>query len=314
MDERLRTIEREQGVFLLSEALDLDYDKQAVAVALRLKLWKRVRHGAYCFYDTWESADPVRRHLIVARAVMRSLGGRVVLSHTSSLVAQGIPVWGSSLARVHVTRIDGGVSRVERDVRHHVGSLDGVELVERFGIPMTPPTRAVLETGTVESVESTLVSADATLHLGLSSRDELDAGYRLMERWPGAQRLQLVVALANGLAASPGESRSRYLFWTQGLPAPVLQFPVYDERGVLVGISDFAWPGHGVLGEFDGKAKYGRLLRPGQEPADAVFAEKRREDRLREVTGFVVVRLAWEDLERPVETARRFLRHLGRAS
>jgi hypothetical protein len=30
-----------------------------------------------------------------------------------------------------------------------------------------------------------------------------------------------------------------------------------------------------TLGEFDGKEKYGRLLKPGQTAADAVFEERR---------------------------------------
>lgn len=310
MDELLRTIERDHGAFLRSEVLDLGYDKKSIAAALNHRLWKRVRHGAYCFHDTWLSADPVRRHLILARAVMRSLGGRVVLSHTSAAIAQGVAVWGADLSRVHVTRIDGGAGRVERDVRHHVGSLEGVDLVQVQGMWMTPPARAVLEAGLVQSTESSLVSFDSVMHLQLTDHDQLEAGYRAMAGWPGAQHLQLTVALANGLAASPGESRSRYLFWAQGLPSPVLQFPVHDDMGSLVGITDFAWPERGVLGEFDGKVKYGRLLRPGQDAGDAVFEEKRREDRLREATGFVVVRLAWEDLARPVETGRRFRRHL----
>lgn len=58
---------------------------------------------------------------------------------------------------------------------------------------------------------------------------------------------------------------------------------------------DFGWPEHGVAGEFDGQVKYGRLLRPGQSPGDAVFAEKVREDRLRG-EGLTVVRWTWDEL------------------
>lgn len=132
-----------------------------------------------------------------------------------------------------------------------------------------------------------------------------------MVRWPGTRKVQLVVRLADGGAASPGETRSRYIFWTQNLPAPVLQFPVHDEDGCLVGISDFGWPEHKLLGEFDGKVKYGRLLSPGQEPGDVVFAEKRREDRIREVTQWRVARLVWDDLAQPRVVGARFARLLG---
>ena len=91
-------------------------------------------------------------------------------------------------------------------------------------------------------------------------------------------------------------------------PGPELQYEVWD-RGRLVGRTDWAWPRRRGLGEFDGKSKYGRLLKEGQEPADAVFEEKRREDLLREATMAWMIRLIWSDLDRPDTTAAR-LRHL----
>ena len=62
---------------------------------------------------------------------------------------------------------------------------------------------------------------------------------------------------------------------------PELQHPVLDADGNLIGICDFYWEEDHHVGEFDGKVKYGRLLRPGESPGDAVFREKRREDRVR---------------------------------
>ena len=48
----------------------------------------------------------------------------------------------------------------------------------------------------------------------------------------------------------------------------------------LVGRCDFGWPKVKVLGEFDGKKKYGELLRrPGQTAEDVLIDEKRREVR-----------------------------------
>jgi hypothetical protein len=81
---------------------------------------------------------------------------------------------------------------------------------------------------------------------------------------------------------------------------------VRDSEGVLRGTCDWGWPGEDVLGEFDGKSKYGRLLRPGQGPGEVVFAEKRREDELREITGFRMLRLIWDDYQRPRLIKSRF--------
>ena len=314
MDERLRQIERVEGVFTRAEILDLGYDDRAIREMLRAKLIVRVRHGAYCSRDIWAAGAAEDRHLILARAVMRAHAGRVALSHTSALLMQGVAVWNADLAKVHITRLDGATGRVERDVVHHEGSLDEGDVIEQRGLVLTTGARAVLEAGSVLSTESGLVIADSALHRGLTTPEELTTCLARMTRWPFTQRLQLVVRLSDGRAESPGESRSRYLFWTRGLPAPDLQVAVRDDRGVLIAATDFGWWKHGVLGEFDGRVKYGRLLKPGQEPGDAVFEEKRREDRIRELTGFTVVRLTWEDLSRPAFTAARFARHLGLAA
>ena len=69
-----------------------------------------------------------------------------------------------------------------------------------------------------------------------------------------------------------------------------------------------------LLGEFDGRVKYGRLLRPGQTPGDVVWAEKLREDALRRTTGFGMERLVWADLDRPRSTADRLWAMLRRAA
>ena len=45
----------------------------------------------------------------------------------------------------------------------------------------------------------------------------------------------------------------------------------------------------------------GRLLKPGQDPGDVVFAEKRREDAVRRTTNGIMVRF---DLERPARALR----------
>ena len=58
------------------------------------------------------------------------------------------------------------------------------------------------------------------------------------------------------------------------------------------------------MGEFDGLVKYGRMLRPGQDPAEVLVAEKLREDALRD-EGLGVVRWIWSDLDDFAPTARR---------
>ncbi len=92
-----------------------------------------------------------------------------------------------------------------------------------------------------------------------------------------------------------------------GLPAPVPQWEVSDDGGKLIGRVDFGWPELRTVGEFDGRLKYGRLLRAGQSAADAVFDEKIREDALRG-QGLAVVRWTWADLDTFDAVAERLRR------
>ena len=57
--------------------------------------------------------------------------------------------------------------------------------------------------------------------------------------------------------------------------------------------------------EFDGREKYTRYLREGETVTDAVLREKRREDRVRELTGWICVRITWAELADPRRLAAR---------
>lgn len=95
------------------------------------------------------------------------------------------------------------------------------------------------------------------------------------------------------------------------IPAPVLQLDVYDGGGRFIGRSDFGWKEAGLLGEFDGRVKYGKLLRPGEDPTDVVIREKQREDRLRRV-GWDVVRFMQDDLRQPDHFRRLVMEQYNR--
>jgi hypothetical protein len=301
-----------RGFFTRAEARELGYGDRAVAAAMRARLWHRIRRGYYTFADEWAGLDPVGRHRVTSRAVAHSLGTGVALSHVSGLVDHGVDVWGIDLSRVHVTRLDGGPGRIEGDVVHHEGRCVEDDIVERDGAKVLRPARCGIEAASRASNEAALVLFDAVLRGGHADEDGLFRQFTIMEHWPYTQHLHVPVRMADGRSQSVGESRGRWLFRWCGLPAPVLQYEVRDPSGDLIGITDWAWPGQGVLGEFDGRTKYGRLLKPGQDPGDAVFREKVREDRLREATGMRMVRLIWSDYDAPVATAERLRGHLRR--
>jgi hypothetical protein len=313
MDDPLRAICLELGFFTRAHAREAGYDDRAVTRAHRAGRWLRIRRGYYTFPDVWHAATEEQRHLMWCRAVLDSLGDAVALSHVSGCVAQRVDVWGVSLDRVHVTRLDGGAGRVEGDVVHHEGFVADDEVSEVDGLRVLAPSRCVLEAGSTASSEAALVLLNSALHRGLCTFQSIGDQFDLMAHWPRTRHLHVPVRMATDKAESVGESRGLWLFWVEHLPAPVLQLEVFDgER--LVGRCDWGWPRLRGLGEFDGKVKYGRLLKDGQDPGEVVFLEKRREDDLREVAASWMIRLVWSDLSRPSHTAQRLRRLMSAAS
>jgi hypothetical protein len=122
-----------------------------------------------------------------------------------------------------------------------------------------------------------------------------------------------VIAFADGRSGSVGESRSRVALHRNGLPTPLLQWEVADRAGRFIGFVDFGWPAQRTVGEFDGRLKYGRSLNQGKEPGDVVFAEKLREDRLRD-QDLAVVRWTWADLAYFAPVADRIRSRLARSA
>jgi hypothetical protein len=303
-DDPLRIIaEHEGGIFLYREAIEAGYKDKQVQAMRRSGRWRRVRHGAYCFADTWALLTPAQRHLTLAHAVRRTTPGSVVFSHTTALVAHGIDVWGADLGVAHVTRLDTGASRVVADVRQHVAKCTDEEVTEAHGLLVTTPARATLEAGTILDTQSALTSFDSAVWQGLCTIAELKELFeKFANHWPGSRHLHVALRLATGKSETVGESRSMYLFWLQHLPAPEQQWEIKVD-GKVVAIIDFAWPQFNLFGEFDGKGKYLRPYRPGEDPGEVVFREKTREDLVRRLTGFVFVRIIWADLYHPARTA-----------
>jgi hypothetical protein len=109
------------------------------------------------------------------------------------------------------------------------------------------------------------------------------------------------VALADGLAGSPQETRLRLLIGRSGLPAPTAQFSVCDGP-VFVARVDFAWPEHRVAVEYDGlwHAEEGQFAK-----------DRRRLNRLL-AAGWRVVFVTAADLRRPDVLIARIAEELAR--
>ncbi|GAB7004495.1 hypothetical protein JCM18899A_19680 [Nocardioides sp. AN3] len=310
----LRTIAEREGFFTRQDAKAAGYADREITRMVRATRWHRVRRGAYVFADVWATLSDVKRHRVRSNAVLRALGGAVALSHVSGAIRHDVDVWGIDLSRVHVTRLDAGAGRIEGDVIHHEGFWLDDDVVEVDGQRVLRPERCVLEAGSRTSGEKALCLMEAGMRAGRFDREGLDKAYAVMRHWPFARHLATPLELADPRSGSVGESRGNWFFHRAGLPMPMSQHEIRRADGSIAGTTDWWWAEQQVMGEFDGRVKYGRLLKPGQDPGDVVFEEKRREDELREITGARMLRLIWTDYDSPAATRARLERILGRAS
>lgn len=295
-------------ISLRKELLAAGATDQSLARALRTGAFERPRRGAYVDGPLWRSMTAEEQYAVRARAAYRQARTEVVLSHTSALPLLDAPVWGLDLAEVHLTRLDGLSGRREAGVRQHCGMVADGDVVTAYETRLSSPVRATLEVTTAGGVESGLIVANHFLHRGDFTRDQIRERFeQSFAHWPGSLTTDLVLRLADPRIESPGESRTFYFLWRWHFPRPVLQYEVRD-NGHLIALLDFALPEHKVWIEFDGKVKYQRLLRDGEDVTAAVLREKRREERLIEITGWRCLRVTWADLAYPDRLAARLRR------
>lgn len=207
--------------------------------------------------------------------------------------------------------IDNSPSRAALD-KHGAGAGTGTgndggvgnHAVVQAGHFLTIPLpQAIVEVLATQPLQRSLVVADAALRAEFPagiSRTELTA---VASAWPiktQASRALSVLQLASGLAESPGESRSRALLIQAGFCPPVLQYEFSDDAG-FIGRCDFWWPECGVVGEFDGRAKWaGELVKDELQQWEVVHAAQERHARLAAHSQVKrVVHWVGEDLEDP---------------
>jgi predicted transcriptional regulator of viral defense system len=240
------------------------------------------------------------RHILGIRAEFAHLTDGAIVSHASAAALHGLPLWALPLERVHVTRSRRSGGRTNGELHLRTAPLEPDEVTEVAGLPVTSVARTVVDLARTLPFEVAVGVADAALHAVHEEPEVLADRYAALAAsvarvagWPGSPAARRVVALADHRSASVGESRSRVAIMRAGLPTPVLQWQVHRRDGLWIADVDFGWPGMRTVGEFDGKIKYGRLLRPGQSAGDAVYAEKLREDALR-AEDLGVVRWGWD--------------------
>jgi hypothetical protein len=295
------------GPLLLRDLVAAGVDGDEVRRMHRRGELARIGHGAYL-----DPADPrlrraEDRHRLRVVAATGRMAADAVISHQSAAVLHGLPVWNLPLSHVQATRSRRSSGLRTGQLHVHPAPLETGEIAVVDGVAVTAVARTAADIARTAGFAEAVAVLDAALRRRLVTPSELVSALERMAGWPGAPRARRAIEFADARAMSVGESRSRVAMARLGVAAPVLQWAVVAPGGRVLGTADFGWPEHGVAGEFDGFAEYGRSSRPGRVPADVVFAEKRRENAMRAVLRGVV-RWTWAELDDFAAVAARLPR------
>ena len=283
------------------------YSGTEIETMVRAGELDRLRRGAYLKgRGSDESASAREQHRRLVRATVGQSRDGAIVSHMSAAVLHGLPLWHDQLDRVQLIRDRQGGGRSRRHVVIRGMPLDSSDVVEVDGIAVTSLARTVVDLACQLPMQRSVAVGDAALRV-LAGRDpggdgtaELDAALDRAGRRPGVPTARRAIAFLDARAETAGESVSRVVLHELGLPAPELQYEIFDEDGILVARTDFVWEDRRTVGEFDGQVKYSGAF--GKSAEKVVLEEKRRENAIRRY-GFQVARWTWPDLSRPDQLA-----------
>jgi hypothetical protein len=134
--------------------------------------------------------------------------------------------------------------------------LDGSEITRLRDLPCTSVERALFDDmRTQRGVRAATVSMDMVAAAELSTVSRMRRYCESRRGWRGRPQVLAALELADEDSMSPNETRMR-LAWELDaeLPRPMVNKPVFDLRGRLLGTTDLFDPETGLVGEYDGAA------------------------------------------------------------
>jgi hypothetical protein len=242
MDAALaRIAARQHGLFVRSQVLEVGLTDAMIEFRIRTGRWVRVCPGLYRLAGvpvTW--AQRALGACLVA-------GPGAVVSHRSAAV-----VWAVSGFRpgsLEITVPDGRSVRNALATVHRSSSLAGRDTTVRQHVPVTRPSRMIVDLAGVVSGPRLEEAVDDVLCRRLCALGDLTApaGRR------GSGELREVLAAWNGDALPDGVAEMRVVrrLLAAGLPQPVRQHEIWA-GGELIARVDLAYPQFRLAIELDG--------------------------------------------------------------
>jgi hypothetical protein len=288
------------GVFTAAEARQVGYRPDEIRTARASRQWRRLRRGIYIADEDLRraSGDDRSRPLVDCIAVLLSLDDGPVVSHASA----------ARLHRLVLPRDLDNTVRLTDPLQWRQGkgyevtraTLTPADVVSQPAFSATNVARTLIDCAREWSFEDAVVAIDAAIQGRLVTRAQLEAAVLAARHWVGVGAAARALNFSDGRAESALESKGRLALVASGLPPSDLQVELHDDHGLVARVDGW-YEEAAVALEFDGLVKY-TDPRGGRSPADVLWAEKRREDRVRALD-VRFVRLVQADMGRRWDAA-----------
>ncbi len=241
-----RIASKRYGVFSRVEAVREGATQRMIHTRIASGRWKRLHPGVYRL----EGAPGSWRQALAA--VCLAAGPIAVGSHHAA--ARLWQLAGVAWHRIEISVPLGRRHRCSDVVVHEVAQLSRVDVTMVEAIPVTTPTRTLIDLAAVISEDQLAEAVDDALRRGLTTISRLRRGMERLGSRRGSAGLSRVLnarAPVEPIPQSVLETRFLRLVERANLPGVERQYRVRD-RGRSIGVVDFAYPELRIAIEIDG--------------------------------------------------------------
>ncbi|HVX42763.1 MAG TPA: DUF559 domain-containing protein [Mycobacteriales bacterium] len=220
-----------------SEALKLLTPDQ-IRARLDGQVWQPIFAGVYA-----TNRAPLDEETRIRAALLASTPAGVAIRESAATI-HGFGVLRRS--EVQLGSLRNETARTVAGIRMHAVELGWSDTTVVRGLRCTTATRTAIDLARVVDRIDGLPVLDAALRAGTCSRADLSAEVERQRGLRGVVRARSLVTIADALAESPMESRTRLRIVDAGFPPPQLQIPVGPYR------LDLGWDEAKLGVEYDG--------------------------------------------------------------
>lgn len=285
------------AVLTRQEALAAGLSSDQIRHRTRSGVWTRLSRGVFLRDPALLASPQVNERVVELHAARAAAAQRehpdCVIGFESACAVHGFPLVSGPPALVQLLVPDGGWTGIRNGVRFRECRLSPSD-IQTTGHRITAPSRTWIDVARTRRLADALSAGDAALRSNQLVIDDVTWLLGELGSIRGVRLARFALSLIDGRRETPLESWSFAKFVEWEIPLPQMQVELFDDHG-LIGRTDFYWSRNRVVGEADGVLKY-------SDPA-ALYAEKRREDRLR-ARGFTVIRWGRQDLRGSADPLR----------